>query len=99
MEKQLVQNSCNTEVILEAIPDYQKELDRCAYSYKLSYNQPTKPVPKKSRGPSRETWLNPPYSLDVEKNVTGEFLKLVDKHFPPNHPLHSMQQNYWEGKL
>ena len=35
-------------------------------------------------------WLNPPYSLDVETNVGGEFLKLIDKHFPPNHPLHSI---------
>jgi hypothetical protein len=36
------------------------------------------------------TWFNPPYSLDVATNVAKEFLELVDKHFPPNHPLHSI---------
>ena len=36
------------------------------------------------------TWFNPPFSLNVATNVGREFLKLIDKHFPPGHPLHSV---------
>ena len=92
IEQRLVQNSCSEEFFLEAIPDYQKELDRCGYRYKLSYNQPaTNQLPgRRSRKSRRVTWFNPPYSLDVQTNVAAEFLKLVDEHFPLNHPLHSI---------
>ena len=37
IEKRLIQNSCNEKVFDEAIPDYQKELDRCGYKYSLKY--------------------------------------------------------------
>ena len=32
----------------------------------------------------------PPYSLDVATNVGTEFFELIDKHFPPGNPLHSV---------
>lgn len=88
----LVLNSCNKEVFLEAVPDYQKELERCGYQYKLAYNPPVQPAtkPGRRRGGRRVTWFNPPYSLDVATNVAREFLQLIDKHFPPSHPLHSI---------
>ena len=35
-------------------------------------------------------WFNPPYSLNVKTNVGKEFLKLVDKAFPPDNPLHKI---------
>ena len=93
IERRLVQNSCNEEVFLEAIPDYQAELDRCGYAYKLSYRQPMVPAtqPRKRKNRSkRVTWFNPPFSLDVATNVAKEVLELVDKHFPPGHVLHSI---------
>ena len=40
IEKRLIQNSCNEKVFEEAIPDYQKELDRCGYKYSLKYQNP-----------------------------------------------------------
>ena len=93
IERRLVQISCNEEVFNTAVPDYQKELDRCGYKHKLTYNQPAGPPTqptKRKRGGRRVTWFNPPYSLDVATNVAREFLELVDKHFPPGHPLHSI---------
>ena len=36
IERRLIQNSCNEKVFLEAIPDYQAELNSCGYSYQLS---------------------------------------------------------------
>ena len=76
-----------------AVPDYQKELDRCGYNYKLTYSQPVNPTSqptRRKRGGRRVTWFNPPYSIDVATNVAREFLVLVDRHFPPGHPLHSI---------
>ena len=32
-------------------------------------------------------WFNPPFSESVKNNIGKEFLKLVDKHFPPHHHL------------
>ena len=61
IEIRLVLNSCNEEVFLEAVPDYQNELERCGYSYKLAYNPPVQPTAKTgSRRVSRSvTWFNP----------------------------------------
>jgi hypothetical protein len=39
IEMRLVQISCNEEVFNTAVPDYHKELDRCGYKHKLTYNQ------------------------------------------------------------
>ena len=73
IERRLVQNSCSEEVFLQAVPDYQMELDRCGYNYKLSYNPPVRPThpPVRKRGSRRITWFNPPYSVDVGTNVAS----------------------------
>ena len=34
--------------------------------------------------------VQPPFRLNVATNVGQEFLKLIDKHFPPGHVLHSV---------
>ena len=34
--------------------------------------------------------FNPPYSVNVKTNVGEKFLSLLDKHFPPGHPLHPL---------
>jgi hypothetical protein len=85
LEPRLVQNSCSEEVFLQAVPDYQMELDRGGYNYKLSYDPPVRPThpPVRKRGSRRIPWFNPPYSLDMGTNVAKDFLELVDKHFPP----------------
>ena len=40
---------------------------------------------KRSRNP---IYFNPPFSLNVKTNIGAAFLKLVDKHFHDQHPLH-----------
>ena len=35
-------------------------------------------------------WFNPPYSQAVKTNVGRQFLKLIDKHFPPGNPLNTI---------
>ena len=49
IERRLIQNSCNEEVFLEAVPDYQNELERCGYDHKLAYNPPVQPATKSVR--------------------------------------------------
>ena len=64
IEQRLVQNSCSEEIFLQAIPDYQKELDRCGYTYKLGYNKQSQTLVQPSTGRKRKarrvTWFNSP---------------------------------------
>ena len=42
----------------------------------------------KAKNRSRNvTYFNPPFSLNVQTNIGKQFLKLLEKHFPTNHPL------------
>ena len=93
INKRLSSISSNQAVFNEAAAPYQDALDKSGYKYKLNY-QPPQPPPhntQKSRRRSRKrkvTWFNPPYSDNVKTNIGKQFLKLVDKCFPPDHPLH-----------
>ena len=43
---------------------------------------------KTSRNRKRKIlWFNPPYNSTVKSNIGKDFLKLIDKCFPPWHPL------------
>ena len=35
-------------------------------------------------------WFNPPYSKNVKTNIARDFLRLLDKHFPPSYKLYSI---------
>ena len=35
-------------------------------------------------------WFNPPNSMNIQTNIGREFLNLVDKHFPKNHPYNKI---------
>ena len=63
IKQRLVQNSCKEEVFLQAIPDYQRELDRCGYKHKLSYTKPNPqqdpPPGKKKQNSMKVTWFTP----------------------------------------
>ena len=64
--------------------------ERRGYTYKLEY-KPKEVAPKSKNNRKKPvTWFNPPYSLNVATNVGREFLKLIDVHFPPGHPLRSV---------
>ena len=91
IEQRLSDNSATEELFKQAVPPYQAELNRCGYKHKLKYNPKQARGPKKKRKRSKPvTWFNPPFSLNVATNVGQEFLKLIDKHFPPGHILHSV---------
>ena len=39
---------------------------------------------KKRKRRRKIIWYNPPYNASVSTNIGKQFLKLIDKHFPPN---------------
>ena len=79
--------SSSKELFDQAAPLYQREIDRNGYKFKLQYEPPT--MKKKCRS-KKALWFNPPYSINIKTNVGAKFLALLDKHFPPSNPLHSL---------
>ena len=46
---------------------------------------------RKSKARKRKiTWYNPPWDNNVKTNLGGQFLLIVDKCFPKNHPLNKI---------
>ena len=35
-------------------------------------------------------WYTPPYSMNVKTNIRKTFFKLLQKHFPPTHPMYTI---------
>ena len=88
VNKRLSSISSNEEMFETAAPIYREALARSGYEYQLKFNPEAANPPKKKRKRSRKIlWFNPPFSLNVKTNIAKEFLKLIDRFFPPGHPL------------
>ena len=79
--------SANKEVFDQACPLYQRALEASGYNFKLSYDPPVEKTKNTDRRKRNITYFNPPYSEHVQTNIGRNFLKLIDKNFPPSHPL------------
>ena len=95
INKRLSTISSNEKAFKDSIQPYQAALTNSGYSTKLEYNPP-QPTPhgnstnKKRKRKRHITWFNPPYSINVTTNIGKEFLRLLDKSFPTNNPLHKI---------
>ena len=49
---------------------------------------PTKPTSKKNA--EEGIWFNPPFSCNIKTNIGSKLLRLLDYHFPKEHPLHPL---------
>ena len=87
INRRLSSISSSQQIFDRSAPLYQRELDRNGYNFTLKFDPPKKKKRCRSR---RVLWFNPPYSLNVKTHVGAKFLKLIDKHFPPGSPLHSI---------
>ena len=56
-------------------------------TYDSDQKMASRPTRKRRR---RVVWYNPPYSKNVATNIGKEFFKLLQLHFPKQHPLHSI---------
>ena len=82
INRRLSKISINEKVFKEAIPPYQKALEKGGYNFKLKFEPDSKKKKKKKNRYREVTWFNPPYSQNVSTNVGGRFLKLIDTCFP-----------------
>ena len=89
VNRRLCSISSNEEVFNSAIPPYQQALKNSGYDHELKF-YPTQPSEKRNNRRRRITWFNPPFSKNVKTNVGENFLKLIEKCFPKNHPLNKI---------
>ena len=88
VNKRLSSISSSEAMFKKAAPLYQEALEKSGYSCTLKYEPQANNPKQKKRGRKRHIlWFNPPYNHTVRTNVAREFLSLIDKCFPPGHPL------------
>ena len=76
-------------VFNEASDLYNDALKSCGYKETMKYTKEHRPRKRKKRT-RKILWFNPPYSKSVKTNVAGQFLKLIDKHFPKGSKIHKL---------
>ena len=72
-------------IFQESAVYYEKYLKNSGYKTKLQYQQPKENNQNKKKRKLNIIWFNPPYSKSVKTNAGGMFIKLISKHFLPNH--------------
>ena len=82
----------SSELMFEtAAPAYRDALAKSGYDFELKFDPNAAEQPKKTRCRKRNiSWFNPPFNATVRTNVGAEFLLLLDRCFPKNHPLHKI---------
>ena len=79
--------SCNAEEYEKALPAYKDALERSGHQHPTTTTPPVDQTAKTGRQRKRNIiWFNPPYNSNVSTNVGAQFLRLIDRHFPKNHP-------------
>ena len=72
-------------------PTYQQALEKAGYKFKLQFKPQQAKNPAKNRNRKRQVlWWNPPFSENVKTPIGRIFFKLLDQHFPKDHPLHKI---------
>ena len=69
----------------ESVVYYEKCLKNSGYKTKLQYQQPKENNQNKKKRKRNIIWFNLPYSKSFKTNIGRIFIKLINKHFPPNH--------------
>ena len=96
INRRLNKISSSKEEFEKAAPTYSKALKESGYKTELEYLKPEPVASQIHTETKKETnkkvkrkiiWFNPPFNIQVKTNIGKEFLKLLDKHFPVNHPL------------
>ena len=85
--QRLSANSSSQEMFDSAKGMYQEQLKKAGYTEELKFE----PRKEGKRGRKRKKdicWFNPPFCRSVITNVGKEFLRILDKCFPPGHPCH-----------
>ena len=90
VNKRLNEISQNATVFNNAKPMYERALKESGHNTVLTY-QPDQANNKKGRNRNRKViWFNPPFNKNLKTNIGREFLHILDRNFPPHHPLHKL---------
>ena len=91
VNKRLSSISSDEKMFETAAPIYREALAKSGYDYELKFDPEAGNPRSKPRNRKRNIlWYNPPFSLSVKSNIARDFLKLLDKSFPPGHPLRKL---------
>ena len=77
--------SSSKNIFQESAIYYEKCLKSSGYKTKLQYQQKKENNQNRREKKRNIIWFNPPYSKSVKTNIGRIFIKLISKHFPPNH--------------
>ena len=93
ISKRLSTLSSDQDAFNSSANEYNEALRKSGYKDEIRFKKDSHTHADKTRKNNRKRkviWFNPPFSKSVKSNVGGNFLKLIDKHFPPNHKLHKI---------
>ena len=93
VQTRLSTNSSSKEMFDAAAPPYQAALNQAGYPHTLEYDERAGagPAPNARNRRNRrrnEIFYCPPFSRIVETKIGKEFLRAIDKSFPPGNALH-----------
>ena len=89
------ETSSNKDIFDKSIYIYKDALKESGFRETLTYvdtndNITDENKEEKKKRRRKIIWFNPPYSVSVKTNIDKTFLKLLSKHFPPNHSMHKI---------
>ena len=98
ISKCLTNISCNKNVSDRNVGIYQAALKNSGFDGKITYNNQSEQasnvnIEEANQARKRKRaiiWYNPPYSMNVKTNIGKTFFKLLQKHFPPTHPMYTI---------
>ena len=86
--EQLSNLSCNEDESINASSEHQNVLKNSDFKDKLVYT-PSNQRNRRQRN-RKNIWYNPPFDLQVKKNIGKTFLQLLDRNFQSHHRLHKI---------
>ena len=87
VEKRLNDLSSSKELFESEKGQYQEALKDSGFKETIHFTNNINIQTNRSRK-RNVLWFNPPYNLSVSTNIGKDFLKLLDKHFPPTSNMH-----------
>ena len=87
VENRLNSISCDKDSFERSKGPYEKALKESGHSKKLTYKANIEKTKKKRRN-RKIIWYNPPFNIQVSTNIGQEFIRIIERNFPKQHPLH-----------
>ena len=91
----LSRNSSNIEIFDRVKKTYQSALKKSGYKnvnleFKKTDEKKTNNNKNKNKRQRNILWFTPTFNKQTKTSIGKIFLQLIDKHFPPNNPLHEI---------